>query len=156
MLPTALVSNSPAPVPEWSDVARECRRVCVLRERGRNDEAEQVRQGFLADLVSAARAPTDTDADVAARLETLFARETERVANAAVLAELLLPVLLENLRAVVATASAASVVKPAAPILPRTSTPPTAAISIADFIDAMIARENSVDSSNPNARRRAS
>jgi len=154
MLLTLPVSNFPAPTVSWSDVARVCRRVCVLRERGLPDEAENLRAGALIELLAAVRAPADTDASVMERLEATFAVEAERVANAAVLAELLVPLLSEvrtpalppGLRPV----PPAEVARPTKPVTPRT------AASIADFIDEMIAQENPPNHSGGGAQRRAS
>jgi hypothetical protein len=137
----------------WSDVARVCRRVCVLRERGQNAEAEQLRSGSLPELLSAVRTPTDTDATIAERLESVFTHEAERVADAAALAELLVPLLSEQLRSSPALQG----------VIPATIVPPTPppkkpparrAASIADFIDEMIAQESPPDRSD--AKRRVS
>ena len=140
---------------EWSDVARVCRRVCVLRERGQHDEAERLRAGTLSEIVAAARTPTDTDASLADRLEATFAAEVERVANAAVLAELLVPLLSEQLRPLASSQSSSPV---AVTDLTRAakSPAPRATASIADFIDEMIAQESPPDPSGGGAQRRAS
>lgn len=151
-------SNFSIPSNAWNDVARICRRVWVLREHGRHDEAELLRQGELAFCVAAARMPADSDADVAIRLEAIMAHEAERVASAAVLAELLLPILTQQLSApavLVAPASPAAI--PAAPKLNAPQAPAQRpAASIADFIDMMIAQENATDLSARAAQRRAS
>uniref|UniRef100_UPI0039C967CA hypothetical protein n=1 Tax=Horticoccus sp. 23ND18S-11 TaxID=3391832 RepID=UPI0039C967CA len=157
------LSSEPAPhfsIPgnAWNDVARTCRRVWVLREHGRHDEAELLRQGELAGQVAAARSPAESDADVAGRLEAIMTHEAERVASAAVLAELLLPILAQQLRAPAATVATASPV--AIQALPKLDAPQAPAqrpaASIADFIDMMIAQENATDLSARAAQRRAS
>src|SRR5687768_1981164 len=144
MLLNEPVSNFPAPPVAWSDIARVCRRVCMLRERGHAEDAERLRAGELMAMVAALRTPAETDAAVSERLNAIFAVEAERVANAAVLAELLLPTLVEKLQlpsrphtvlespvTPISAAPPAPVEKPAAP----------RAASIADFIDEMIAQE---------------
>lgn len=165
MLPNESVSHFPAPPPTWSDVVRLCRRVCILRERGLHADAEKLLVESLPPLLATVRAPQETDAALNLRLDAVFAQETERVANAAVLAELLRPLLAEDLPAATALpvgtpapvlvplATAPAVTPPAAPP-PK---PPTrGAISIADFIDDMIAQESPPDRAGDSARRRAS
>jgi hypothetical protein len=158
MLLNQPLSNFPAPTVSWGEVTRACRRVCVLRERGQIEEAEQLRAGQLMELVAAARTADDSDAAVAERLNAILAAETERVANAAVLAELLAPLLAGQ-------GSRRDMPPPVPPSAPPPSpvpvAPPPAKLpgrrpaSIADFIDDMIAQENPPDPSTP-ARRRAS
>lgn len=116
----------------WDDIARACRRMCVLRERGLPGEAERVAQTDLAALLARLRAGDESPAAIDARLETLLATERARVAEAAVLASLLAPLLHEPPP------------RPAAPPLPAAQPPPASrarAASIADFIDEMIAQE---------------
>lgn len=116
-----------------------CRRVCLLRERGETKAAGDLHDGPLHALATALRAPEESDAALAQRVAATLAVEAERVANAAVLAELLAP-LLGEMRTPLA----------AAPRMP--SSPPSVANSsparvppadIADFIDEMIAQERS-------------
>lgn len=157
MLPNQSVSNFPAPAVTWSEVARACRRVCVLRERGLKDEAEQVRAEQVMPMVALLRTATDTDAAITERLNGVFAAEAERVANAAVLAELLVPELTGQLRSLVAPVSApvSPAPPPAAPVAAAKPTPPRRG-SIADFIDDMIAQEDPPDRPGRGAQRRAS
>jgi hypothetical protein len=153
LLSNPSVPNLPAPSVAWSDVARLCRRMCVLRERGLNQEAEALRTGSLPELLSAARTSADTDATMADHLEKILSQESERVANAAVLAELLVPLLSEQLK----TSPALQRAMPAAnvPAPPPPAKPPARrAASIADFIDEMIAQENPPE--RPQPQRRAS
>jgi hypothetical protein len=125
------VSGAPAPTIPWSEVTVICRRVCVLEAQGRTDEAERLRASLPADE----------------RVASILAAETERVANAVVLAELLMPLLAENpatervsvsARRETPTRSATpSSVPPAPPAVPARASPAT----IADFIDEMLAQE---------------
>jgi len=107
-------------------------------------------------LLAAIRTPGDSDAAITERLNAVFAAEAERVANAAVLAEILVPMLTEQLRPLGASSAAptpvsAPVVAPPAekPRQPRPA-------SIADFIDDMISQEKPPDRPGQGAHRRAS
>ena len=159
MLLNESVSNFPAPAIAWSDIARVCRRVCMLRERGQSVDAEQLRAGELMAMVSAVRTPTDTDATVTERLNAIFAVESERVANAAVLAELLVPTLLDKLpvqsRHASAIDAAPSPTTAPLPTTPEKTAAPRAG-SIADFIDEMIAQEKPPARPSSGSQRRAS
>lgn len=132
----------------------------MLRERGQYDEAERVRAISLPELLAAVRTPQDTDASLAERLETIFAFEAERVANAAVVAELLVPLLSEQLRpfgiATDAPPSPAPATPPAAPMPKASPAARPRPTSIADFIDAMISQDDPANSSGPPEQRRAS
>lgn len=134
--------------------------MCLLRERGQTEEAERLRAEELMRMVGAIRAPTDTDAAMTERLNAIFAIESERVANAAVLAELLAPMLAGQTR----PADQPEVPRTAT-VIANTSSPPEtpppppkrrAAGSIADFIDEMITQETPPPSSSRGAHRRAS
>lgn len=159
LLPNQSVSNFSDQPTTWSDLARVCRRVCILRERGLAEEAEQLRTGQLAAMVTAVRTPQETDEAIERKLAGLFATETERVANAAALAELLAPMLTDAriaplpLAAVSSAAPFAVGTAPSTtPFPPASSTPPAAApaakparvagaLDLAGFIDEMIAQE---------------
>jgi hypothetical protein len=109
-------------------------------------------------LIAALRRPEDSDSSVAERLDGIFALEAERVANATVLAELLVPMISEQLRT--APLSQAQSPLPSGAALPesaRLAKPsPRVAASIADFIDEMIAQESPPDRSGGTTQRRAS
>lgn len=155
MLPNPSVSNFPAQPSSWSDLARVCRRVCVLRERGFAADAERLRIGELAEMVAALRGSSDTDEAIEQRLAATFAVEAERVANAAVLAELLAP-LLTDARGV-SGGPAAPGVDSASPLpasIPKPA-PRAGPLDLADFIDDMIAQERP-SSRTPATQRRAS
>jgi hypothetical protein len=96
---------------------------------------------------------------MAERLESIFSVETDRVANAAVLAELLVPVLSEKLRAAL-PASVAKQPAAAPEVTPAPAPKPTparpATISIADFIDDMIKQESPPERPDRGSQRRAS
>lgn len=122
------------------------RRICVLRARGLSVEAARLQSTELSRAVRALRQSLTGDADGEAQLRALFAREEERVANASVLAEILLPMLRESATAsaprALATAPSLAAAPPSADRR-RSSRPPAAATApgIADFIDEMIQQE---------------
>jgi hypothetical protein len=136
--------------------------VCVLRERGQPEEAERLRAGELMTMLASVRTPTESDAAISERLNAIFAAESERVANAAVLCELLLPLLSEkaSLPAKTSAPPVAVAIEPALAAAPSEPIPekPAAprAASIADFIDEMIAQEKPPPRSGGNTQRRAS
>lgn len=127
-------------------MARLCRRICLLREREQPAAAEELRSGALEAMLAVLRTQGESEADIAQRIATIFATETERVANAAVLAELLAPLLGANAPSA-ATAAATSRGDGAAasptPLGPTLASAPLRAdpANIADFIDEMIAQE---------------
>jgi hypothetical protein len=139
----------------WTDVARLCRRICLLRECGRNDEAEHVRHSALAEAIAARRSAGDSEAMIEQRLDAMFAVEAERVANAAVLAELLAPLLggrqFHSQDPFTALAGAPEPVARKVPTPPvplhvaplEAPAPRADASDISHFIDAMIAQERS-------------
>jgi hypothetical protein len=130
----------------------------VLRERGLAEDAERVRAGELTPMLSALRTPGDSDASITDRVNGLFATEAERVASAAVLAEILLPMLADQMRPMLASTARPSGVASPVPAAPTTPAKPIAArgASIADFIDEMIAQEMPPDKPGRPAQRRAS
>lgn len=134
----------------------------MLRERGLVEEAERLRAGQLPGMLAALRTPADTDETVEQRLAATFAAEAERVANAAVLAELLAPLLAEQTRLRPLEASAGSSSNPgfssstSSPVSPAKSAPRPVPGNIADFIDEMIAQERSPPRGRPATQRRAS
>lgn len=118
------------------------RRLCVLQERGDVAAADVLANGPLAELIASARGSTANPAEFDQNLATLFTTEEERVANAAVLAELLLPTLTSGTPLWGETLVAA----PSAPSGKLPSPPPPAPVrrapgDIADFLDDMIAQE---------------
>jgi hypothetical protein len=131
----------------------------MLRERGHSEDAERLRAGELMAMVAAVRTPAETDAAISERLNAIFAIEAERVANAAVLAELLLPTLVEKLQlqsrphaVTESSVTPTSLAQPAPvekPVAPRPA-------SIADFIDEMIAQDKPPARPSSNGQRRAS
>lgn len=155
---TPIVANYPGGLSAWNDVARLCRRICLLEERGRADEAAHLRDTDLPGLIAPLRASADAD-EITARVEALFLAERERVANAAALAEVLAPLLHAASTDSAPPAPTASRISPdaartqsagpsRAPQHPR-RTPG----DIADFIDEMIAQDAVAHHADRSARR---
>lgn len=126
----------------WDDVRRIYRRICLLRAKGEDEEAARLEHTELAGALSTARlTASGSDLDEPA----LLAEEAARVANATVLAELLAPLLAEQLRANPAVAPVATTSNHAAPALNRAAAAPAkpavqAAPSITDLIDGMLSQ----------------
>jgi hypothetical protein len=112
----------------------------VLRANGRKEDAVELENTELARALAAARL-SETPAGEEA---SIFAQEAERVLNASVLAELLAPMLAEELRASahhvpavpVSTATQAAP-KPASVVRPA----PLKSPSITDLLDGMLSQE---------------
>lgn len=115
--------------------------MCVLREQGHLAEAERLRRDELAPAVEDCRAAAGAEALTDADLRALLATEERRVADAAVLGELLLPRLLA---AWSGREQAPGPAKPAArgaPVSAATPPVPAGPPVIADLLDAMLAAE---------------
>lgn len=144
LIPASVPRSSTEPV-SWSDVARLCRRICLLRERSQLDDAEKLRLGTLKETIAAVRTKNQSDEWIEQKLEVIFAAETERVANAVVLADLIAPLLAGPAQSAQTVATQA---EPAAdaPVsvpesIPATPRPLADPGDIASFIDEMIAQE---------------
>jgi hypothetical protein len=157
---STLFSSTPSPL---NEVQALCRRVCVLRSTGAIAAADDIVAIDLPRAVAALRQHTTiTDA----QLQTLFAAEEERVAEARALAEILLPMLTEaparRSRSPFAAvedspkaAAAGTTDLSATSSLPDPirSSPTTAPLpGIADFIDEMLTQDRKV---RPNGSRRS-
>jgi hypothetical protein len=134
-LPTDRINDS-----HWNDVRRIYRRVCVLRATGRPAEALDLEIDEFAKALASARAASGGDEETEA---AVLAQENERVTNAAVLAELVAPLLAERLHAQMPAPAVSASVTPArkkssspAPA----KTPPLTPPSIADLLDGMLAQ----------------
>jgi hypothetical protein len=124
--------------PSWVRVGRVHRRLCFLRSEGREAEAREVEGSELAAAVAEARRVSGSDAEADALLSELFTEGEERVADAVAFAEVLLPMLAQEMR-------------PAAPALAHpaqghrqrkpSALRPGGDLEIADFIDEMLAQD---------------
>jgi hypothetical protein len=139
------VPRFPAQPISWSEVARICRRICLLRECHQPDAAEELRRGALAEAIAAIRTTSAPEAALEQKLEATFAAESERVANAAVLAELLAPLMAQQPQPEQERGRPARIPEPAGetPVVPVPVPPPARRdpADIAHFIDEMIAQE---------------
>lgn len=120
--------------PPWAEIGRIYRRICVLRLNGRAAEASRLHDGEFSAAVEALRAENADDPDFPVQLEAQLNAEEERAAEAVALAELLLPMLTEQL----GRAPAPAIRPAAAPARPAGARP---APDIADFIDEMLAHD---------------
>ena len=131
------LSNSACPDPAtgWIEVARLCRRICTLVERGEIPEADRLRTGEFAAAVNALRT-VETEG-------TTFATAAQRLVDATLLAHELAPLLAARLQPVVASAvptlSTARITAAALEPVARVRTPSSG--NIADFIDQMLTLE---------------
>jgi hypothetical protein len=125
----------------WSDVAAIYRRICLLRLRGQSLEASRLQSTELSRAISSLRETVGSASECDSRLEGLFAREEERVTNASVLAEVLLPLLRDSVSAVVARPPLAGRARSTSAAGSSSRAQPASAPGIADFIDEMIQLE---------------
>lgn len=92
-------------------------------------------------MLAAVRTPGDTETGMTERLNAVFATEAERVANAAVLAEMLVPLLSEQFGRMIAPPPLTTqIVTLPAPTVGAVK-PAKRPVSVADFIDDMLAQE---------------
>lgn len=140
VLPDPLESEIDAPL---SPLATLCRRISVLRAKGRSVEAGQLQTRELGRLVAEIRAQHGEDALPEERLRAIFAREQARVADAGVLAELLSQSILVAPNAPAPVNAGATAPAPSG--LPANSpslrAKPTAPPAIADLLDDMLAQD---------------
>lgn len=128
-----------------SGIVRLVRRICVLRERGEAAAAARLEENDFATAVRDLRLAEGPDALPAEELQTIFAAEEQRVANAAVLAELLIPQLRGALAdgAFPSTGPATNLRRetPAPFAVARVSEPVAGSPAITDLLDAMLAAD---------------
>ena len=137
MLTTPSTNLEPPVAGRVAGITRLMRRICLLREQGDAGQAAHLHEHDLAAAVRELRADHGAEAVSEDELRALFAAEEQRVAEAVVLAELLIPQLVGDRPPV----PAKSIPAPAAP--PRPLAPAAAAGSpaIPDLLDAMLAAE---------------
>ena len=113
-----------------------CRRLCVLRSRGRLAEAGRIEETELAAAMAQAREGPEGGLGADARLSAVLAEEGERVAAAVAFAEILAPLLTERL-----AARAPERGRAAADPARRAPAPSAGDRGIADFIEEMLAQD---------------
>lgn len=132
----------------WSQVAAIYRRICLLRARGHDAEADRLQQYEFAEANAAAEIFDEENSVPSApeRFQALLAAEENRVADALLLAEVLAPIIAEQIRHLPSTATVAASASPVPapresihPRPPRDLGEPTP--GIADLIDSMLGQE---------------
>jgi hypothetical protein len=123
------------------EISRTMRQICLLHEMGRNDEAAQREFVALDPLIQTFRNLHGADALPDGQIRSLWAFERERAENSAALSELLVPLLLEQLRRPLDSLQSSLVHSPIIPasIVHR---PTAASPEIADLLDGMLAQES--------------
>jgi hypothetical protein len=116
---------------------RLIRRVCILREQDQLTEAQQVEESDLANTVRDLRLEQGPGALSEEALRELFLVESRRVADAAVISELLIPRLVQ----VLPTAAGSVRARPVHVSAPARGAPLAGPPGITDLLDAMLAAE---------------
>lgn len=129
-------STNLEPPARVAGLTRLMRRICLLREQGDAVRASALQTNELAEAVRELRAAHGAEALSDDELRRLFAVEEQRVAEAVVLAELLIPQLVGGRP----PAPAKPVAAPPAPARPRAPASPGSP-AIPDLLDAMLAAE---------------
>lgn len=158
VLPFPSEPNFPDPENPWSEVARLCRRVCVLRAQGRDDEAKLLRTQAIDPFVAALQSGSEPAMSNADRLAATMAAEANRVADATLLAELLAPMLgaRAGITALASPGSRTVTAPPDVQVFAQPIAPVRTAASIADFLDEMLAQETPPARPRAASERRAS
>ncbi len=129
-----------------SGITRLVRRICLLREQGDTVSAVRLEENDLATAVRDLRLAEGLEAVTEAGLREMFAAEERRVADAVVLAELLIPQLAGSF----STGATAGQRPGSNPSVGRTEPlpatrmvePGTASPAIPDLLDAMLAADS--------------
>jgi len=139
----ATLSQLPAAENPLAGLARLIRQVCLLRESGDAAQAAQLRNGGLADAVRDYRLAHGPQALPESELQAMFAAEERRVAEAAILSELLVPRLAACFPADSASGRSAPLRPGAARggISTGPAPSPVGPPVISDLLDAMLAAE---------------
>ncbi len=149
MLNTLSTNLEPPVAGRVAGITRLMRRICLLREQGDAGQAARLREHDLAAAVRELRAAHGAEALSDDDLRALFAAEEQRVAEAVVLAELLIPQLVGGR----APAPAKSVPAAPVPAHPRVPAAPPGPPGIPDLLDAMLAAERNGRRPSPAASR---
>jgi len=129
-----------------ADLARLARRICVLREQGEAAAAARLESSEFATAVRDIRLAEGPDSLPEGELQAIFAVEEKRVADAAVLAELLAPRLVTAFASFSAMAprpreNVAATRSEAVPFS-RAAEPAAGSLAIPDLLDAMLAADS--------------
>jgi len=137
LLPLSPLVDSPRILePPWTEVGKIYRRVCVLKSTGRHAEARRLEATELEAALACIRTAAEGSAEAEARIASVMAAESERVAEALTLAEILAPMLVERLGSNPPVKRANE-----APAEPRARRAADEDRGIADFIEEMLAQD---------------
>jgi len=136
------------------EIMRVMRRICLLAEIDRADEASRVAVAVLDPLISAYREAHGAESLPDERLREIQSHEQERASNAAALGEMLFPLLAEHIDGLRPTSGRAGHTHPG-PEGPAEGPRrrPAASPEIADLLDGILAQEGSRPPSRPRRAR---
>lgn len=137
MLNTLPTNLEPSAAGRVAGITRLMRRICLLREQGDAAQAARLQEHDLATAVRELRAAHGAEALPDEELGRLFAAAEQRVAEAVVLAELLIPQLVGGRPPIPVKSIPAS----SAPARSRTVEAAPGSPAIPDLLDAMLAAE---------------
>jgi hypothetical protein len=123
-------------------IGRLVRQICLLREQAEPAQAAHLQENELAEAVRELQATQGPEALPESELQAMFAREERRVAEAAIMAELLVPRLVRAWPAASGPAVAGNSrpVPFSSPAAVRAAAP-AGSPDIPDLLDAMLAAE---------------
>jgi hypothetical protein len=125
--------------PPVAGVARVIRQICLLREQGDVAQAARLQENELAVAVRDLRLAHGPAVLPEAELQAMFAAEDQRVAEAVILSELLIPRLVESWPVHAGPATGRRSVPASPPSAARA--PAAGPPAIPDLLDAMLAAE---------------
>lgn len=136
-------SSNPPPTAAalLAGIARIVRRICLLRELGESAQAVRLQENDLAGAVRDLRLAHGPEMLPENELHGIFAAEEQRVAEAVILSELLLPRLVESWLAVSPPRAAGPARSAAVSPVVRPAPVPAGPPAIPDLLDAMLAAE---------------
>jgi hypothetical protein len=137
LLNLSSTSQSATADARMTGLTRLVRRICLLREQGDAAQAGRLHEQEFATALRDLRLAQGPDVLPEKELRALFEQEEQRVAEAVILSELLIPRLVEGWPAVSGPRSAGPARAPA----PRPVAPAAGPPAIPDLLDAMLAAE---------------
>ena len=148
-----MTADPAASTAETDRVVRLIRRICLLREQGRREEAGRIEATELVAALKNAPAAAGFAEAVPGRLEKLYAAETDRAADAVVLSELIVAQLRLHFPGAPPGPAAAADASP--PAFIRAPSPPGGSPAIPDLLDAMLAHDRAAAGRNEAGAKRA-
>ena len=129
----------PAAAGGLSGISRLIRQICLLRAQAEPVQAARLQETELAEAVREFRAAHGSEALPESELQAMFSREESRVADAVILAELLVPRLVSGLP--VSTRPIPDATHSAPSLVEAARRNERGAPDIPDLLDAMLAAE---------------